>query len=493
MTDTWLLLDEHHILYRAGTRRVFNPPTRHSSRALVGPTEPWETALAWNSIYRNPHTGQYQLWYQSYNDDSRLADRRYGCVVCYAESDDGIHFTKPELDLFSYGDRERTNIVLLGSGGHSYRYCCSVLVDEAAPDPERRYRTAYFDWTETDSGQRPGLCVAFSADGMRWTKHAGSPLSPIAYGSSGDEVPFTTDTDRPWAVPLSMSDATDVFYDPVRDAYVWYGKMWIDGPDGRMAWKHAMGRCESADFLNWSTPELVLGPDDDDLPHVEFHTTPVFYHEGVYICLNQILDRAMGGGVIDVELMVSRDGCAWQRPFRDEFFLPRGDEGAFDGGSIFTNSTPVILDEEMRFYYGGYSGGATSADDGRHVSGIGLAILPRDRFAGVGALPRTDLPTQRRPLEGIGQVTLKSTEVSPYRGIELNVDATEGCVRVEILDASGRRVPGFTREDSVALRGDALRHTVRWQDRQLGDLGAGEFMLRLHLERATAYALRWLR
>jgi hypothetical protein len=77
-----------------------------------------------------------------------------------------------------------------------------------------------------------------------------------------------------------------------------------------MAWKHAMGRCESADFLNWSTPELVLGPDDDDLPHVEFHTTPVFYHEGVYICLNQILDRAMGGGVIDVELMVSRDGCA---------------------------------------------------------------------------------------------------------------------------------------------------------------------------------------
>lgn len=483
-----LFIDDHHILYRSGTRRVFCPPSPHSSEPLVAPTEPWETALAWNSIYRNPATGRYQLWYQSYIGDD-LQDRRYGCVVCYAESDDGIHFTKPELDLFSFGEHERTNIVLLGSGGHSFRYGCSVLVDDAAPAAQR-YRMAYFDWTETDGGQMPGLCIAFSPDGIVWTKHLQAPLSVISYGALGGDLPLSTDLDRPWAVPLSMSDGTDVFFDPTRNAYVWYGKMWIDGPEGHMAWKHAMGRTESADFIHWSTPELVLAPDDEDPPHVEFHTTPVFWHEGVYICLNQILDRAVGGGVIDVELMLSRDGRHWQRPFRDQFFLPRGEPGSFTGGSTFTNSTPVLLDDEIRFYYGGYSAGATSSDNERHVSGIGMARLRRDRFAGIAPLASTDLPTQRRPVADIGQVTLKKLSMTGIRGLTLNADASDGTIRAEFLDDTGRRVPGFTAEEAVPVRGDSLTHEVCWaQQRTLPD---GDCMLRLHLHQSTIYSVRWL-
>ena len=250
-----------------------------------------------------------------------------------------------------------------------------------------------------------------------------------------------------------------------------------------------MGRTESSDFLNWSTPELVCAPDDDDLPHVEFHTTPTFFHEGVYICLNQILDRAAGGGVIDVELMLSRDGFTWQRPFRDSFFLPRGASGSFEGGSIFTNSTPVILDTQMRFYYGGYSAGATSSDNSLHKSGIGVATLPRDRFAGITPLERTDVPTQRNPVEHVGQVTMKKCALSRYRRLELNANAEGGSIRVEILDASGRRVPGFLREDAVEITGDALRHEVRWQEHDVGNLPDGEYMLRLHLDNATVFAI----
>jgi hypothetical protein len=488
VTQAWLLLDDHHVLYRSGTRRVLHPPTRHAANPLVEPTEPWETALAWNSVYHDPVSGRYQLWYQSWLADD-LGDRRYGCVVCYAESDDGVHFDKPRFTQFPYGEHTETNIVLIGSGGHSYRYCCSVLVEPEEPDPARRYRMAYFDWTETDAGQRPGLCVAFSPDGIHWTKHPKAPLSPIHYGALGQDVPRTTETERPWSVPLSMSDGTDVFFDPVRRVYAWYGKMWLDGPEGHSAWKHAMGRTESSDFLNWSTPELVCAPDDDDLPHVEFHTTPVFFHEGVYICLNQILDRAAGGGVIDVELMLSRDGFTWQRPFRDSFFLPRGASGSFEGGSIFTNSTPVILDTQMRFYYGGYSAGATSSDNSLHTSGIGVATLPRDRFAGITPLELTDVPTQRNPVRHVGQVTMKKCNLSQYQRLELNADAEGGSIRVEVLDAAGRRVPGFLQEDAVAITGDALRHRVYWQDHELGDLPDGEYMLRLHLDGATVFAI----
>lgn len=491
MNQVWLFLDDHHILYRSGTRRVFHPPTPCSNEPLVAATEPWETALAWNSIYRDPKTGRYQLWYQSYISND-LADRRYGCVVCYAESDDGIHFTKPKLDLFAFGPHERTNIVLLGSGGHSFRYCCSVLVDDAAPAPQR-YRMAYFDWSETAQGQMPGLCVAFSPDGIVWSKHSQAPRLPISYGALGAELPLSTDRDQPWSVPLSMSDGTDVFFDPVRAVYVWYGKMWIDGPEGHMAWKHAMGRTESPDFLDWSTPELVCGPDDDDPPHVEFHTTPVFWHEGVYICLNQVLDRAVGGGVIDVELMLSRDGFDWRRPFRDQFFLGRGEQGSFTGGSIFTNSTPVLLDDQMRFYYGGYSAGATSSDNERHVSGIGMAWLPRDRFAGITPLPVTDLPTQRQPVQDVGQVTLKKRPMDGLAGMTLNADASDGVIRVELLDSAGRRLPGYCADDAVPIHGDSLAHEIRWSTQShAGDLPDQDCMLRLHLHNATVYAVGWL-
>ena len=64
-----------------------------------------------------------------------------------------------------------------------------------------------------------------------------------------------------------------------------------------------------------------------------------------------------------------------------------------------------------------------------------------------------------------------------------------GEVRVEILDGQGRRVRGFSREDAMAVTGDSLRHSLRWQARSLTNLPPGSYMLRLHLHNATAYAL----
>ncbi|MEA2735698.1 MAG: hypothetical protein QOE14_2149, partial [Humisphaera sp.] len=470
--------------YRSGTRRVLNPSVRHEKNPLIKSDKPWETQIAWNSVYRDPRSGKYQLWYQAWNVTAK--ERAKTCVVAYAESDDGVHFTKPPLDLFPFNDVAKTNIVLIGSGGHSYRYCNSVLVEPRDPDPAKRYKMAYFDW-----GKNPGLFVAFSPDGIHWTKHSKEPLSRITYEGYESPVPFADEKEkRPWATPLSMSDAVDVFFDPQRKVYAWYGKMWIDGPAGAMAWKHAMGRSESKDFLHWSRPELVLAPDDLDKPHVEFHTSPVFFHEGVYFSLNQILDRASGEGVIDVELMTSRDGLRWERNFRNEFFLPRSREkGAFDSGSVFTNATPVILDDEIRFYFGGYAGGATGADNLTGASGVGVATIPRDRFAGIRPVEKSDQPTLKTPLENVGQVTLKPIELSKEMKITINADARDGEIRVELLDEEMRRVRGFSREEASVITGDSLRHAVKWKEKTLADLPPGQYHLRAHLDHATLFAV----
>jgi hypothetical protein len=286
-----------------------------------------------------------------------------------------------------------------------------------------------------------------------------------------------------------MADAYDVFYDAPRQSFVSYGKMWIDGPDGGMYWKHAMGRIESRDFVHWSKPQLILTPDDADPPWVEFHTTPVFYYDECYFAAMQILDRATRGGVVDVELATSRDGFHWERPFRKPLWLARSTGRDFDSGSIFLAAQPIVLETEIRFYYGAYGQGATGGTDYNFASGIGMASMPRDRFAGLQPLARSDQPILKHPLENVGQVTLKPITIGRSCSIEVNADASTGEIRVEVLDGDGKRVQGFSYDEAVPIKGNSLKHAVQWKSGGLSGLPEQQYLLRILLKNATVYAI----
>ena len=474
---TLLLVDDYHVLYRSGTHRKLIPLRRYSDNpVLPGGTNPWEGAIAWNTAYRHPQTGTYQLWYQAFSG-KHAQERTKACVVCYAESSDGVHWVRPSLNLFSYNGRKDTNIVLIGNGGHSFNYGASVVVTPEDPDRARRYKMAYFDWSRRNGQEYPGLNVAFSPDGVSWHKYPQSPLLRASYGATGELPPFKDDAARPWAVPLSISDAISAIYNPKRRLYEIYGKMWIDRPDGGMYWKHVMARTQSHDFVHWSRPEIVLAPDDADPQWLEFHASPVFYYNHCYFALLQILHRDVGGGVIDIELATSRDGIQWERPFRKDLFLRRSEGERFDSGSIFLDAPPIYLEKETRFYYGAYSQGATGGNDYGLTSGIGLATMQRDRFACI------------EPVDGVGQITLKPLDLRSIRSCTLNADASSGTIHLEILDAEERRIRGFTREDALPLTGDGLALSPAWRSKKLSDLPPARYVLRLHLENARVFAL----
>jgi hypothetical protein len=499
---TILLVDDHDVLYRAGTERVLHSATRHSASPVIAEEKPWEVAIGWTSIYRHPESGLYQLWYQAYSGNV-AQQKSQQSVICYAESLDGLKFDKPNLGLHAFNGDTNNNIVLVGNGGYGDRYGAAAIVDPRDPEPARRYKLAYYDWARDGEREYAGLHVAFSPDGIHWTKHPGL-LNHTAYGGRGQQPPFAdepayTETRladgrvrKSWPIPFSMSDAVDVFYDEPRGVFAICGKVWLNGPDGGLAWKHAMGRIESRDFLAWSKPQLLLTPDDRDPPQLEFHTSPVFFYAGRYLCLNQRLDRRPGGG-IDIELMISRDGLSWERPFRDIPFLSRGAAGQFDSGSLFTNATPVILDDEIRFYYGAYSstaiGGGEDIRGRQQQSGVGLAIVPRDRLVGVRPVAKSDQPTLKRPLEHVGQVTLKPLDLAGCREILVNANAAAGEIRAELLTEDGYRVRGFDKQSSVPMRGDSLRHRALWNAATLGELSPGRYMLRLHLERPEVFSV----
>jgi hypothetical protein len=92
-------------------------------------------------------------------------------------------------------------------------------------------------------------------------------------------------------------------------------------------------------------------------------------------------------------------------------------------------------------------------------------------------------------LENIGQVTLKPITMGPSSSIEINADASAGELRVELLDANGKRVRDFSYDDALPITGDSLRHSVRWKSAGLSGLPEQQYMLRIHLKNATVYAL----
>jgi len=518
---TLLFVDDEDVLYRSGTEKKLEPLHKYEGNPVLYPEYEWEMMIGWVSVYHDPQTGKFQMWYQAYND-KRVENKQLKCVVAYAESQDGKHWVKPKLGLFPYYETKETNIVLIGApNAYGDRYCNSVVVTPWDPDPARKYKMVYYDWEPNDERNLgAGTHVAFSPDGIHWTK-VERIINHMSFGAKGKQVPFEGEGDyvegaakkdgnisKNWLVPLSMSDAEDVIYDPMKGVYAVYGKMWMQGPDGGTHWKHGMGRMESKDFLTWSKPQFVLGPNDNDPPQIEFHTSPVFIYNGQYFSLNQMLTRS--AGTMDIELISSRDGLKWGRPFQGLHFLERGTGAVFDAATLLTNSTPIPMGDEVYFYYGGYRGtaiggvglGEQKIGSSDYHSGIGLATMQKDRFVAIVPDPRISLrnslkvsrdsvgkqaPTLAKP-NTIGQVTLRPLDLSKVKELTLNADATGGKISVELLDEDGYRLHGFSRDEAVPLTGNGLAQKVAWKEKTLSDLKPGKYMIRVHLDNAKLYA-----
>jgi hypothetical protein len=121
---------------------------------------------------------------------------------------------------------------------------------------------------------------------------------------------------------------------------------------------------------------------------------------------------------------------------------------------------------------------------------IGLATLRLDGFVSLSA--------NSKP----GAVTTKPFKLVGSK-LEVNVDAAQGQVWVEVLDAAGEAIPGFAQKDCQNIKGiDDLRFEPKWNRHvrseaerrsSFSDLGAlkdKEVRLRFHLQDAHLYAFK---
>lgn len=454
--DTWNL-----------ERRIIRPAKHHANPVLVA-DRPWEHSnrpgqrnkgLHGNSVLYDADEGLFKLWYNSshFVHWNGPEDNTYTYWIGYATSRDGLVWEKPDVGLFEFGGSTANNVVLTGEW---WATCGTVLKEDREPDPARRYKLLYTDIFGVRSPEtlvaqaragalRPGVCIAWSPDGVRWTPHAGNPVI------DGESDTMNT-----------------VFWDERLQRYVLY----LRPPVYAGRWKRRVARAESADLLRWSFPETVVTP--DELDPVEVYGMPVFPYEGLYFGLLQIYysDTSM---TIDAQLAFSRDGKRWDRlPARPPFIergIEHGQAREFDCGMVFP-LPPVRVGDELWFYYTGHN--VLHNDTGAQESAVGLATLKRDRFIA------------RRPVRPTEGALVTRAFRCAGDDLEINACAANGRLQVEVLTESGAVIDGFGRRECAAFAGDALAHAVRWNGAGLSRLRGRTIRLRFSLSEADLYAFQ---
>lgn len=414
--------------------------TVHSAQTLdapvIEPDRAWEgeRVYVYGSVYRDPTTGEYRLWYlgraqpEGAEQPEHAPDLREGGfdVVLYATSADGLHWLKPELGLHAFDGSRANNIV------HDL-HSPAVLVDPFEDDPTQRYKMMGATMT--------GYVSAHSADGLNWEDYPGNPVLP-------------------------HYDTVTLTQDPRTGEYLVFHKRpaVVRGFPRRVVWLS-----RSRDFRTWSEPELVFAPDavDDEWAtrrgeRTEVYNMAVIPHATGFIGFPTIFrmmaetprDQVLPGqsplnGPIDVQMVTSRDGRTWQRTWPRQNVIPRGAPGAFDAGAILgVSSTTVDDDAGTHLYYTGLTTGHGGPMPPKRIS-IGRATWRRHGFVSLDAGP-----------EGGWLETVPLRFASPE--LVVNADASRGELRVALREVDGRPVPGYDFEDMEAVSADVTRQVVRW-------------------------------
>ncbi len=410
--------------------------------------------------------GRFRMWYTGYRN---FSERRPGYerlpveethFICYAESDDGVHWVKPDLGLYDMGGHRPNNVVGYG------QFAC-VLHDPEDPAPERRFKMAAGVWPD-EGGFFLGPRLGTSPDGLHWT-----------YSEKGRRFN-----------PRSNSMEVGTLY-KVGDTYHFGGQaLGFKDPEGNPLGR-ALGVWRSKDFEHWIDPEepsfyIPNRPGGKEQTPQVHHGAAVWNRGnvllGVYgyfypprakkVPWDETPDPGYWWLFSDLGLVISHDGFHFCEPVPGHILLPLGEEGAWDGGSVWQNNGFVDVGDETWFWYGGepYPLSTFYMD---HQTG--LAMLRRDGF-GYRALDRGYLTGSFTtvPIRGIKQPNLR---------LFVNVEGLSPTttLRLELQDAEQVPIPGYTAKECTSPQASGVKVPVRWGFRQwLEDLPVDTVCVKAH-------------
>jgi hypothetical protein len=449
LVDDWIVDNHFGIKYkRDDVTRKFHAPQKHPLNPLIA------NDGGYPCVHFDAEHNRYQMWYQVHRfdqtEDLKAAKSQY--AVAYAESKDGLHWEKPVLNLYSWGETgTANNIVYKGVNGK--RASAPVLLD--VPEDQKRGYRYLFSYRTGGAGKGlNGIRVVGSRDGIHWEQD-----SDILIGE------------------LHSDTLNCIVYDEAKDRYLMYcrakdryrrfrGNIIDTGASRRVALWTGPSLLEE-----WTgSPKALIVPDEaDSAAGFNFiYGMPVQKYAGVYFGTPWMFRM---NDIIVPQLAFSRDGINFERLHSRPALIELGEEGSWDDGFI-VNGNWIEKDDEWWLYYAAYDGPHGTRE---RTPGIGLVTIQKERII-----------SRRGPDRGGVVITRLLTW--PGGDLLLNANATEGVIRVRVSQANRDLIEGFDYEQSDDFNSDEIRGRIRWKDRSLDELAGREIRLEFYLEKADLFA-----
>jgi ATP-dependent Clp protease ATP-binding subunit ClpA len=475
-----IFVDDYLIDSLDGTSLKLQTP--QPAGAAVTYNDPWEDSSFYTTVLKDGDL--FRMYYRG-----RLPD--WSC--CYAESDDGVNWIKPNLGMVEYDGSTDNNIFL----AKATTFFPFIDARPGVPAEERFKANA----AERGSPQG-GLMGYVSADGIHWRKLGDEPIVPIIWPlESGG-----------WAGRENSYDSHNImFWSEVEECYVLFARHMTGGRRSTM-------RSATSDFRKWPEPTLMTYSDTGSTtPSAHLYTNgtqPYFRAPHIYISLpgrifftdaehvvreDDIADAE--ARVVSLELLEFCGENMSLGPWHGR--VPAGDYS--DGVLLTTRAGSTHYD--FRF------------QESFIRPGIGLANwTTRNNYPACGIIQTSPTEmtvfvqrhyTQKTAylerltlrLDGFASVNaphasgMMLTKPFVFTGKQLEINystSAAGSIRVGLQHPDGAEVEGRALADCPAMTGDSIDQVVRWGgDSDVSAMSGKPVRLNFAMKDADLFSLRF--
>ncbi len=443
-----IFVDNYLIAQKENVELALHTPKKEGP--VLALDKPWEGPISnYTTIIKDGDL--YRAYYRGLNE----AGKDYSAteVTCYAESNDGIHWSKPNLRIHEVHGTLDNNVILANAAPVTHNFC-PFLDTNPKVDSKQKYKAI-------GGNIRSGLIAYVSEDGIHWEKLRTAPV--ITEGKfDSQNVAFWSQSER---------------------KYICYFRTTNNG-------FRSVSRTTSTDFINWTDP-VVMEFGDTPLEHLYTQQTSPYYRAPhIYVAIGarfmpnrQVVSDAQAKALnvnpkyykdcSDAVFITSRGGNAYDRTFMESFIRPGiGLENWVSRTNYPALNVVQTGDTEMSVYVN-----EDYAQPTAHITRYSMRI---DGFTSLSA-----------DYAG-GELVTKPFN---FEGEELEINyatSAAGSIKIEIQDAEGNPVPGFTLKDSQEIIGNEIKRIVSWNENtDVSELSSKPIRLKLYLKDADLYSLRF--
>ena len=437
--------------------RKWHQAEYHPSNPVLSPQKEWEmlgtrgggfAAPFSDGVWYDEVDNKFKMWYMG--GGKLHGDGNH--VTCYAESTDGIIWTRPSLNLVS-----GTNIVQKGKNRDS--------------------NTVWIDKTETNAANRIKMFNVYGGAG-NWRYH---------YATSSDGKAFREQNESGL-----LADRSTVFHNPFRGVWVYSmrhnvrvdannlirGRDYYENASALTGTQYAEANLQKFWFGPWhgSEPENNEAKYRTDKPAI--YNLDAIGYESVLLGIFSVWSGpenavcSADNVIKQNQLLIgySRDGWSWHREDFTPFCPVSTNKADWNSGNIQSAvGSPIIVGDKLYFYMSGRRLNENNAE----ITSTGIATLRRDGFAS---------------MSGSGELL---TEKMKFKGSHFFINAN-GAVKVEILDENLNVISGFSKDDCIAYNSDSTKASIKWKNRNtLDELEGKNIHVKFYLTNAELFAF-WI-